>query len=129
MSNYRETTADGTAYTRARTVIIHNDLEHKAIEFQEEDIASIGGKVVRERGEAVVEGFDESNVATTFPILDADGIDTGTTASYMEVYGLLHSLYIHLATARDADVAAAVAEREDAVARAHAHPTYEGEDI
>ena len=109
MSNYKQTTADGTAYTRARTVLIHNDLEHKAIEFQEEDVAIMGDKTIRQQSGMVVEDFHEHNAATSFSLLDADGVDTGATVTYMEVYGILHSLYIHLATARDAEEAAQAA--------------------
>jgi len=129
MSNYKETTADGTAYTRARTVLIHNDLEHKAIEFQEEDVAIMGDKTIRQQSGMVVEEFTSGNAATSFPVLDADGVDTGATVTYMEVYGILHSLYIHLATARDVEEAEQLAASAAAIAASQEAPTYEDGEV
>lgn len=42
-----------------------------------------------------------SNLSTSFDLLDASGNATGATMTYQEVYGVMQSLYSHLAQQRD----------------------------
>jgi len=106
MSNYKETTTSGTSYTRSNTVILTNEPEFKHIEFQEERIITLAnGEVIRQRGGAVDAEFTADNVSTSFAVVNPFTLeDTGATAAYSDVYGLMTSLYLHLAQERDAYV-------------------------
>ena len=106
MPNYRETTASGTSYTRAHTVIINNDLHFKNIEFQEERVFVLDdGETLNQRQGHLDCEFTAETAATTFPVINPEtGTDTGATASYGEVYALLFSVYMHMAAERDSEV-------------------------
>lgn len=107
MANYKETTTSGTSYTRSNTVILTNEPEFKHIEFQEERIITLAdGEMIRQRGGAVDAEFTADNVSTTFALVNPFTLEaTGATAAYADVYGLVTSLYLHLAQERDAYVA------------------------
>ena len=106
MPKYKETTTSGTSYTRSNTVILTNEPEFKHIEFQEERIITLAnGEVIRQRGGAVDAEFTADNVSTSFAVVNPYTLeDTGATAAYADVYGLMTSLYLHLAQERDAYV-------------------------
>jgi hypothetical protein len=114
MPNYRETTASGTSYTRAHTAIINNGHDHKSIEFQEERVVVMDdGETIGKRIGHISADFTAETAATVFPILDPiTGLDTGATATYGEVYGLLFSVYMHMAAERDTYIAEQQAEAD-----------------
>lgn len=118
MANYKETTASGTSYIRAHTVIINNDTSYKHIEFQEEKVVVLDdGETLGQRIGHVASEFTNENMMTAFPILDPEtGSETGASSTYVELYAALFSLYMHLAVERDVRVAAEEAAAEAAAA-------------
>jgi len=104
MANYKEQNISGSAYIRAREVHIANPLDgQRTIVFDEERIMNLDGESVITpcRLERPRTDFTQDNAMTTFNLLDQNGVPTGTTATYMEVYLMLQSLYYHLAQQRD----------------------------
>jgi len=118
MANYKETTASGTSYIRAHTVIINNDTSYKHIEFQEEKVVVLDdGETLGQRIGHVASEFTNENMMTAFPILDPEtGSETGASSTYVELYAALFSLYMHLAVERDVRVAAEEAAAAEAAA-------------
>lgn len=100
MANYKETEVLGTQWTRANQITINNPFASTpSINFSEEKIIQLGGSTVSQ----TVNGLNTSfNATSTFPILDPNTLEpTGETKSHMDIYTLLFSLYIDLATKRD----------------------------
>jgi len=120
MPDYRESTAEATSHRRAYAVHLQNPYERpeaSGILFEEEDVMTMAGRTIRVTTGTVSSGFTP---AATFPLLDpTTGGPTGATATHMDVYVMLNSLYIHLAMLRDEDDAAAAAA---AAAAAEAQP-------
>ena len=103
MSNYMQTNVSGTAYVRSSQVIVANPLVGtKAISFMEEQVVNLDGEqIVRQRG-GVQEPFTAENAGEVFQLINPQtGEALGSSASYQELYIMLHSLYLHLATKRD----------------------------
>ena len=113
MSNYKETSAEGTTYTRARTVVLNNNLNYKGIEFVEEKVTSLeNGEVIQRGAGSVNEVFNADTIDTEFPLLNPEtGEPVGSSIKYGEVYAIMFSLYMSLAVKRDVRVAAEEAER------------------
>ena len=132
MANYKETTASGTSYIRAHTVIINNDTSYKHIEFQEEKVVVLDdGETLGQRIGHVASEFTNENMMTAFPILDPEtGSETGASSTYVELYAALFSLYMHLAVERDVRVAAeeAAAAEEEAAAESTPETAAEAAD-
>jgi hypothetical protein len=111
MSDYKQTTLAGTAYTRACAISIANPLTGvKAINFSEEQIVNLGDEtIIRPQG-GFQEPFTAENAGTEFALINpVDGTPLGATATYQQIYVMMHSLYFHLATLRDVAVAEAAA--------------------
>ena len=102
MANYQQADVTGASWVRANRIVIENPLDGVPnIQFAEEKAVLIGTDMLRSPFGAVTENL--TNPATSFPILNPmTGEDTGTTATHGDIYVLLHSLYINLATKRDA---------------------------
>lgn len=101
MANYKETTGSGTAWKRARQVLISNDLNNpeKTILFFEEDVATIGDKQIKADSRLIQTVFDpEASISLRDP---TTGEYTGNTVSQYLVYQALYSLYLNLAEAQD----------------------------
>lgn len=105
MANYKETNITGTKYRRAYQVTMHNGLNKpKYIRFSEEDVLLMDGETVHQQGPNISEPFTEENGGTSIPLLNPeDGVPTGETMTYQEIYGAIYSLYLHLASIRDAE--------------------------
>lgn len=102
MANYREQSLSGQKWVRSNSVHISNPYQGvPVLRFGEEEITTLSdGKTVNAPMQGLVEPF--SDPAKTFPLINpVTGESLGATASYQDVYVLLHSLYIALATARD----------------------------
>jgi len=100
--NYQQSNITGESWKRAYRVIINNEYQSiPRIEFFEEKVVNIEGSIIKQNDGSVAEQFTEANATETFDIKDEEGnvIDTKT---YLEVYSLLQSLYLHLAAKRDA---------------------------
>lgn len=105
MARYKELPiTSGAAYVRARTVTCDNPLDgNPSISFREQRVVDdgVGTLSVQDIGDFRAE-MSASNVATEFQLVDADNVPTGGTMTYQQVYGILQSLYMHLARQRDA---------------------------
>lgn len=103
MPDYKQTSISGTSWQRAWRVECENPLQgQRQITFHEEQVLNAAGQAIRTPAGSVSVQFDLQNALTTFPLLDPDtGAQLGT-ATYAQVYRMLHSLYIHAATQRDA---------------------------
>lgn len=102
--NYRQTSTAAEVYRRSNAVHLWNPLdrpEDRAIRFEEEDVIALasGGSLTTPAG-GVSGAFEP---LARFPVLNpVTGEPTGATASHLDVYVLLHSLYLDLAARRDA---------------------------
>lgn len=114
MPDYKQTSISGTSWQRAWRVECENPLQgQRQITFHEEQVLNAAGQQIRTPVGSVSVQFDLQNALTTFPLLDPDtGAQIGT-ATYLQVYRMLHSLYMHSAAERDA-LAAALAEQPEA---------------
>jgi len=100
MPNYKESDVSGTAWQRCHTVTIQNQLDTtKKVEFQEEQVISIGGKIYHEWVKGCSKDYDAS---ASFPILNPQtNAETGQTMTHEELYVALYSLYMLTAADRD----------------------------
>ena len=103
MTNYKETQITASKYQRARFVTITNDKgTNPFISFVEEQIVVLDdGSFVKNECGLVGEVLTVDNATEQFDILNDDGTVSGQS-TYQDVYKLLSSLYIHMATKRDA---------------------------
>lgn len=103
MANYRETTAEGTSWRRARQVAISNPLDANSIKeilFFEEDVATLGDKTFH-TDSGIVKAVYEPDAVINLRNPQT-GEFTGNTLLQKEVYQALFSLYLDAAEARDA---------------------------
>ena len=101
MANYLEQTGTGTAWRRAKQVIINNpyNSSEKRIIFQEEDVALIGESVFTNSAGILMCNFEPDAL---IPLLDPEtGQPTGNTMPQKLVYQALYSLYVKTAKERD----------------------------
>jgi len=100
MANYKETAVAGSSYTRSCRVIINNQYQSTPyIIYEEERVTILADQVITQPSGSVEDRFTDP--ATTFPLVDpTTGASLGD-ATYGQVYVLLHSLYLYLATQRD----------------------------
>jgi hypothetical protein len=101
MPNYKESAVAGTKYQRACRVLIDNPLNGTpSIMFVEEEVVSSGeGQEITRIVSNLSAPFDPSG---TFPGLDPEtNLPVGRDITHGEVYALLYSLYMNLATQRD----------------------------
>lgn len=116
MANYKETNLAGTSYVRAGSLTVINGEANKSITFQEEQLINLeSGDVIRKPAGQVWSPFTAENANTEFQVLNPGTGEpiAGATMTYADVYAALYSLYLHLATERDA-MAEAAAEEEPA---------------
>lgn len=105
--NYRETTENVTKWRRSFRVQIDNPYAGTpSVVFHEEDCLIMSdGEIIKRNAGQVQVTFDPSTIIplinpwTGEPITNVD--DVQQTASHIEAYILLHSLYIQNATLRD----------------------------
>lgn len=104
MQNYKETAVSGSSYVRAREATVINTLNgYKGIMFCEEQVSVFGEKIMREGIGAIHQEFTAENAGTEFPLLNPETNEPiGSTATFLDVYVILFSLYYHLAALRDA---------------------------
>ncbi len=123
MANYRESNISGTAWTRARRVIINHPVEGgSTIHFQEEMAIQTPNGITTIPADVLVDGFDPSR---DIVLLDPNtGEPTGQTLSEAVVYVALYSKYMALALARDTPPAPAPAPEPEP---SQEEPTPEGE--
>jgi hypothetical protein len=100
MSNYKQSDIAGVVWQRCHTVTIQNQLEIlKKIDFQEEQVINIDGKIYHEWVAGCSKDYDAN---ASFPILDPQtNAETGITMTHQELYVALYSLYMQTASERD----------------------------
>jgi hypothetical protein len=105
MANYKETTGTATAWRRSHQVLIKNPLNgQKQIQFFEEDVFSVGDRIINTSAGLISQNYDSSsNIVLRDP---QTGEPTGNTIPQALVYQALYSLYIDAAQKRDIEVAA-----------------------
>jgi hypothetical protein len=102
MSNYREEEITGSKWRRSHFVSIENPLVgEKAVTFHEQMArqTSDGELQVKDAG-SLRQSFDDPSVVFDLRSPLDDSL-LGATATYQDVYVILHSLYLHLASQRD----------------------------
>lgn len=103
MANYKESTIPCTSYVRAKTALAMNPLEGpRFVQFQEETVLILpdGSKSFAPAGECT-QFLTAENAATSFALRNQDGVETGSSMTYLDAYLVLMSLYYHVATERD----------------------------
>lgn len=130
MANYQESTIAGTKYKRAYQALVNNGITRKGITFHEEEIVTLDdGETITKKAGEISEAFAPDNAQKAFPMLNpetGEAID-GATMTYEGVYVALYSLYLHLATERDAYVAQLAVAEPEASVDVSAGGTMEGE--
>lgn len=115
MPNYNESNVNSTSYQRAKSATISNVYgQNPEIMFNEELVVVLpeGQAAHRDLGN-VFGTFTPENKDTTFTLIDqATGNASSNTMTFGELYNAIRSLYLYLATKRDADVAAAEAANQ-----------------
>lgn len=103
MANYQESNIAGTKYRRAFQVHVQNDMQHKAITFEEEEVINLdGADVIQKKVGSVSKALTADNANTSFALINTEtGEPSGQTMTYQEVYAALYGLYLHLAVERD----------------------------
>lgn len=102
MPDYKQTSISGTSWQRAWRVECENPLDgQRQITFHEEQVLNAAGQAIRTPVGSLRVHLTADNALTSFPLLDPDtGAQLGT-ATYAQVYRMLHSLYMHTAQLRD----------------------------
>jgi hypothetical protein len=101
MANYKETTAEGTTWRRAKQVIINNDFGPlpKPIVFMEEDLAIIGDNEFHTNRGSISTVYNPDELIN---LRDPEtGEKTGVMMQQSKVYLALYSLYLDSAEIRD----------------------------
>ena len=104
MPDYKESQVAGTRWQRCNRITINNPYgAMPTIRFDEEERIAVGEQTIGNPVGGILKDFDDPE--RTFPLCNPmTGESTGATATYGEVYVLLWSLYMALATERDAEV-------------------------
>jgi len=103
MPDYKQTAINGTSWQRAWRVECENPLNGKReVIFHEEHVLNAGNRQVRTPVGGLRVQLTEDNALTSFQLLDPDTGEAVGTATYAQVYHMLHSFYMHSATQRDA---------------------------
>ena len=101
MPNYRQVDVQGTSWQRSYSVRIDNKLgEIPSICFSEEEVVNFGEQFVTRHVGQLVELFDDPT--KTFNLTNPETGEVVGVASYQDAYVMLSSLYLYLATKRDA---------------------------
>lgn len=107
MPKYNQTDVTGESWVRANRITCINEYgNNPSIFYHEEELFNFSdGKVVKNQYNSinpVSEIFTSNNANTIFELINPETeLPTGNTATYQDLYVLIHSLYFHLAKARD----------------------------
>ncbi len=103
MADYKESLISGKKWQRCNRIQIENPYNgSKYINMVEEEIADIGdGIMVNTPKGNIIEPFADPAAVVNL-INPETGESLGSTVTYQDIYVILHSLYIQLATQRDA---------------------------
>lgn len=107
-NDYQWSEVTGASWTRCGRVIIDNPYEgQKRAVFLEERAVNIPGEVITRPAGEIIEPFSAANAGESFDLLNPETGEVMGQATYGQLYAMLHSAYMHVATKRDA------AEAED----------------
>lgn len=109
MAKYKESTITGDSWVRANQIICTNPYNSiPTIQYIEEEIFNLSNgdtikkTYTRDNLAQITEQFTQANANEAFPLINPlTGEDLGTTATYQDLYVILHSLYFYLATKVD----------------------------
>lgn len=103
MADYKKSSIVGESWVRAYSININNPyVGVKSIHFQEEKaLLTDDGDVLTKRIGEVSSVFDDASEPTEFSLRNPESNEIVGTATYGDVYAILHSLYMHLALKRD----------------------------
>lgn len=102
MSNYKQSPVTGESWQRAVRVVIENPVDGTpAISFIEEQVINLPGEKITRPAGNVAEPFMPENYLEQFNVINPETGEVIRTATYQEVYVVLHSLYLHVAAKRD----------------------------
>ena len=102
MANYKESNVTGVTWQRCNRIDIRNPYEEaKFAVFLEEEITDLGNdKIVKSpAGQILADFIDPSTEVNLINPETGESLDISIT--YQDIYIVLHSLYIQLATLRD----------------------------
>ena len=102
--NYKESKVSGTEWTRCWHVECHNPIDSgRLITFKDETAISLDNRVLTiNNGRACSLALDNTTAADTFNVVSPETGEVIGQSNYLNVYVLLHSLYLHAASLRDA---------------------------
>ena len=102
MANYRESNVTGVTWQRCHRIDIRNPYEEqKFAVFLEEEITDLGNdKIVKSPAGQILADFTDPTTVVNL-INPETGDALGISTTYQDIYIMLHSLYIQLATQRD----------------------------
>lgn len=118
MANYNEIDVTSTSYQRAKSIHVTNEYgQDPFISFNEEIIVELPDNKAAHQELGILSGpFNAANASEEVTILDATtGLPTASTITYAEISNVIRSLYIHMATKRDAALAQLEADRLAAI--------------
>ena len=100
--NYRESDVIGVTWQRCHRIDIRNPYEEpKFAVFLEEEITDLGnGKIVKSPAGQILADFTDPTTVVNL-INPLTGAPLNETVTYQDIYVILHSLYLQLATERD----------------------------
>lgn len=104
MSNYKETSINGSEYQRCCEIRIVNPVgKTPSISFEEQKITVIGENLIETPVDRIMLSFDPAKVVELRDPQSGDLLNTSVT--FGEIYTILYSAYIQEAIARDASQA------------------------
>lgn len=126
--NYKEYSGAASIWTRCYELTIYNPYasNFKSIDFYEEQLTKVRGEVIsyKKLGSTSTSIDVTTDLEKTFELLNPETGEVIGTATYAQLYTMLHSLYIKTAIKRD-EISA---EREAAEARLKARIEQEARD-
>lgn len=102
MANYKESNVTGVTWQRCNRIDIRNSYEEpKFAVFIEEEVTDLGNnKIVKvPAGQILADFTDPTTIVNLINPETGDSLNSSVT--YQDIYVILHSLYIKLATERD----------------------------
>lgn len=108
--NYKQSAVTGETWQRAVRVVVENPYEGgvPAVTFVEEQLINLPGEVITRASGSVSEPFTPANAGEVFNLVHPETGAVLGTATYQDVYVMLHSLYLHVAAKRDAEAVVVV---------------------
>lgn len=102
MANYKESDVTGVTWQRCHRIDIRNPYEEpKFAVFLEEEVTELAnGKIVKTPVGQILGEFTEPSTVVNL-INPETGDPLNSSVTYQDIYVILHSLYIKLATERD----------------------------